>query len=330
MSPSLLSDQTSESNLVSSPLLSASRTLLLAPPSIAAHEERLLEVLADFDRKTTDLQMMDRLSNGIATLPHSTYDMVLVLAGVDGTRSESTRLLDRKSFQQVFLSLKPGGKFKTQNTILSQDRGSTEFREAILAGLVLEDGEIVKPQFLVSETVPLRFLRRKDKDSAFSSDEPLNENQITNVVKSHSRTSNTGNESEYKKDLVGFDDDEDLVDEDTLLTEEEMHRPLNIPAECAPRAGKRRRACKDCTCGLAERLAAEESEKISKADAQLRTLKLEADDLSEVDFTVKGKIGSCGNCSLGDAFRCVGCPFVGMPAFKPGEEVRLLNDVVQL
>lgn len=329
MPPSLLSDQTSESNLVSSPLLSASRTLLLAPPSIAAHEERLREVLADFDRNTTDLQMMDRLSNGIATLPHSTYDMILVLAGVDVTRSESTSLLDRKSFQQVFLSLKAGGKFKVQNTILSQDRGSTEFREAILAGLVLEDGEIVKPQFLDSETVPLRLLRRKYNDSAFSSDEPLNGHQVTNNDKSHSTTSNTGNESEYRKDVFGSDD-EDLVDEDTLLTEEEMHRPLNIPAECAPRAGKRRRACKDCTCGLAERLAAEENDKISKADAQLRTLKLEANDLSEVDFTVKGKIGSCGNCSLGDAFRCVGCPFIGMPAFKPGEEVRLLNDVVQL
>ncbi|TQS38616.1 hypothetical protein Golomagni_00874 [Golovinomyces magnicellulatus] len=329
MPPSLLSDQTSDSNLVSSPNLSASRTLLLAPPSIAAHEERLREILADFDRKTTDLQMMDRLSNGIATLPHSTYDLILVLAGVDGTRSESTRLLDRKSFQQVSLSLKAGGKFKAQNTILSQDRGSTEFREAILAGLVLEDGEIVKPQFLDSETVPLRFLRRKNKDSAFSSDEPLNENQVTNIDKSHSRKSNTGNESEYREDVFGSEA-EDLVDEDTLLTEEEMHRPLNIPAECAPRAGKRRRACKDCTCGLAERLAAEENDKISKADAQLRTLKLEANDLSEVDFTVKGKIGSCGNCSLGDAFRCVGCPFIGMPAFKPGEEVRLLNDVVQL
>lgn len=91
---------------------------------------------------------------------------------------------------------------------------------------------------------------------------------------------------------------------------------------------KRRRACKDCTCGLAQRLEVEDRAKRASADQNLA--KLQTDDLTEVDFTVKGKVGSCGNCALGDAFRCDGCPYIGLPAFKPGEEVRLLRDEVQL
>lgn len=105
------------------------------------------------------------------------------------------------------------------------------------------------------------------------------------------------------------------------------HADILIAEACKPNT-KRRRACKDCTCGLAQRIEAEDKAKRADADANLA--KLNASDLNEVDFTVQGKVGSCGNCALGDAFRCDGCPYIGLPAFKPGEEVRLVNNDVQL
>jgi anamorsin len=120
--------------------------------------------------------------------------------------------------------------------------------------------------------------------------------------------------------LLNFDS-ADIIDESTLLEPKDFTKPIIQPPECAPAPGKRRKACKDCTCGLKEQ---EESE---NADARKLPVVTLGDD--EFDFTVQGKTSSCGSCSLGDAFRCAGCPFIGMPAFKPGEEVRLLREAAR-
>jgi anamorsin len=363
MAPSVVIDNDSDFTPMEASTTSASfqaRTLLLAPPSISSHEENLRNVLALHDRSTTDLQMLDRLAAGLVALPDSTYDLILILTDADGTRTESSQLLGRGVFGRIARALKAGGKLQTQDGSFGQDIAEQECQEGILAGLVVDINGMIKPDYGASDTVPLR-LRRKEMNGAVSNaglPVAAQAVQLNGKRKSVGITPN-------KPAGVGFvdfsddfgdpiitgeeeEDDDDLIDEDTLLTEEDLRRPVNIrklsisygfpslwlmvdPApECAPRVGKRRRACKDCTCGLAEKIAAEDAAKRSNADAQLKTIKLGADDLAEVDFTVQGKVGSCGNCSLGDAFRCDGCPYIGMPAFKPGEEVRLLNNDFQL
>ncbi|OZJ06954.1 hypothetical protein BZG36_00131 [Bifiguratus adelaidae] len=115
-------------------------------------------------------------------------------------------------------------------------------------------------------------------------------------------------------------DDIELEDEDALLDESDKIKPtaesLARPDDCEMTDGKRK-ACKNCTCGRAE---------IVNLDFDM------ADDLSDsepseaeiinVDPTPK-KVGGCGSCALGDAFRCATCPYLGMPAFNPGEKVVL-------
>lgn len=90
-------------------------------------------------------------------------------------------------------------------------------------------------------------------------------------------------------------DDEETIDDNELLDEDDLKKPDKQSLRVCATTGKRK-ACADCSCGLAEELR------------------------GEVKDTPKS---SCGSCYLGDAFRCATCPYLGMPAFKPGEKVML-------
>ncbi|WLF76401.1 electron carrier [Lodderomyces elongisporus] len=148
------------------------------------------------------------------------------------------------------------------------------------------------------------------------------------------------------------DDDDGQEDNDIYINENDLISELKsdnliIPKKCELPNGKRRRkACKDCTCGLKEIEEAELSQQSDKQSMLLAKLaqsasaeaakieerlakkqgdvvKFKEEELNEIDFTVKGKTGGCGSCSLGDAFRCDGCPYLGLPPFKPGEAITL-------
>ncbi|KAF1975889.1 Fe-S cluster assembly protein DRE2 [Bimuria novae-zelandiae CBS 107.79] len=312
------------------------RTLLLAGPSIAAHPEVLDKVYEIHDRSSADLQMLDRLAAGLVHLPSSTYDVVLLLTDADGTTRESHKLLDRDVMNKVVGALKPGGLLKSQDGVFGAT-GGAEKTEAILAGLVDGADGMMKPEQVESVSIPLKL--RKNAKGTNGVNSTTNGNGAVPLNANGKREQAPPVQPlgvgfvDFSNDLdaeIITGEDDDLIDEDDLITEEDMARPIIQPPECRPKAGKRRRACKDCTCGMKEKLEADDAAKRANADKALNTMKLGADDLTEVDFTVQGKVGSCGNCALGDAFRCDGCPYIGLPAFKPGEEVRLLNNDIQL
>ncbi|KAG8464817.1 hypothetical protein KFE25_010185 [Diacronema lutheri] len=94
----------------------------------------------------------------------------------------------------------------------------------------------------------------------------------------------------------------ELMDEDELLgSESAALPPKSAPDGCTPQT--RKKACANCSCGLKEMEEAQANQ-------------------------APPPKSSCGSCGLGDAFRCEGCPYRGMPAFKPGEEVKLAESML--
>ena len=97
-----------------------------------------------------------------------------------------------------------------------------------------------------------------------------------------------------------YSDDQDIIDESDLLTQDEVRSKPTLPV-CGPKS-KGKKACKNCSCGYADEL-----------------------DMAIVSDKITVK-SACGSCYKGDAFRCASCPYRGMPAFKPGDKVELTMD----
>jgi len=125
------------------------------------------------------------------------------------------------------------------------------------------------------------------------------EDKITvNVVtlKKHKRDINS-KETEYQKTVklssMDLDDDliDDLIDEDDLLDSYNLLMSgltTNTSVQIDKKDCKTsRKACMNCSCGRAEGLMKNESNSM------------------------------CGNCYLGDGFRCESCPSKGLPPFDP-------------
>lgn len=98
-------------------------------------------------------------------------------------------------------------------------------------------------------------------------------------------------------------DDSDLIDEDELLGQEDKIHPEYKKEEVITK----KKACKNCSCGLAE-----EEQEIYVTDLKTRQRRLVKKELPK---------SNCGNCYKGDWARCGNCAYIGTPAFKLGSEL---------
>ncbi|KAF9352521.1 Anamorsin [Mortierella sp. NVP85] len=130
------------------------------------------------------------------------------------------------------------------------------------------------------------------------------------------------------------DEDAELEDEDNLLDESDLIKPTKEQLEapdCGPTSLKKKK-CKNCTCGMESEGEPEEESQganVSSGPVPNEAIvasagnKWKGSAITEVVPKSLQPKSSCGNCYLGDAFRCGSCPYLGMPAFQPGEKVQL-------
>lgn len=245
MAPGITIDNTSDFAMPS--FAPSSRTLLLAPPSISSHPEALDRIFAAHDRNATDIQMLDRLAMGLVSLPEATYDLVLLLTDVEGSRAESGRLLDRNVMSKLVQALKAGGRFKSQDGQFASAPGP-EQTEAILAGLMSDGTEgMVKPA-AAQQTVSLSFGKKKANAAAV----PANAVEAANtgavpLANGKRKTMADDKPAPAGVGFIDFSDDLDMdyedddyipskeelladesIDPDTLLTEEDRQKPIII------------------------------------------------------------------------------------------------------
>ncbi|KAL6080082.1 electron carrier [Balamuthia mandrillaris] len=233
----------------------------------------------------------------------ASFDFVVVTSGAPH---------DGEAFlSQLARVLKPGGSLVLHNT----DKTEQELSSALtLAGFIekrfADDNKQViatKPNFSIGAKASLKQKKTTTSSSSstssttssnnvwkLSGDDMLEEDLST-------PSSSTSSNSVWK---ISVDDiaapSSSLIDESSLLEAEDLITPSAATGvkrdDCEVGKGGKRKACKDCTCGRADEEAAGQQPQPKS---------------------------SCGSCYLGDAFRCSGCPYKGLPPFKPGEKVTI-------
>jgi anamorsin len=214
--------------------------------------------------------------------------------------------LSPETLSAFFDALKPGGRLGVFVKGGGEEDSSSAIQKEVSKRLTLEGFEdvVVSEQTSVSGTSATKVSGRKPKwerGVTFS----LGEKKTKKTLVSKA--------SAWEED---DDDRDEMIDEDALLTEKDKAKP-NAEGEgvgCPPT----RKPCKDCTCGRKEE---EEMKENATPASSVVKMDLENDPNDE---TFKS---ACGNCALGDAFRCAGCPYLGQPAFKENDEE---NKVVML
>ncbi|KAF8665578.1 hypothetical protein AX16_000036 [Volvariella volvacea WC 439] len=267
--------------------------------------------------RQVDKQMLDRIVDKATTLNPSYYSSVHITLAQADYESLTPQLSDLLS--QLLTSLVPLG---TVHLLHLTDALKTLPSELTLSGFTIlstasEEGIIIaqKPSYTPSASVSLKLRTNTTESPAVAVPLPLRKKTDQAAKKALWTLTSPSTPK---------------IDDEALLRPEDKVRPVPTCEPVNPSASRRKKACKNCSCGLRE-LEEEEAKtgKVVVLDGSVdgfgtaEVTQSEKERLLAAAKAAPKATSSCGSCYLGDAFRCASCPYLGLPAFKPGEKVEI-------
>ncbi|CAI5755551.1 unnamed protein product [Candida verbasci] len=308
-----------------------SNILLLLHPTTVTDEQLVINIKNEIkitrSNFSLDQHIINRITQGDIILNNNYYDEIIYINPNDDKEIPASLI-------QLLHDL------LTFDGCLKGDLSKNQDLDFLMTGFMINDGKWTKQDLSKEKTTVLQ--RKKGVERKISPFKKLNDSEYTfNKSPSTESDDYTSKRLNYFSDNSSDEsDDSDYIAEDALIKDFKSENIIKLNTEKCSK--KRRKACKDCTCGLKELEEQEENNQRTLQDSLLAKMAMSANneaelieqkmksriqfresELSEIDFTIEGKTGGCGSCALGDAFRCDGCPYLGLPPFKPGEVITL-------
>ncbi|PWN51513.1 DUF689-domain-containing protein [Violaceomyces palustris] len=306
--------------------------------------QRVVEQRSEAGKRVVEMHMADRLTDGATALPPSNYPLAHLV--VPYAEASSPQLLS-----SIYKSIKPAGQIIVE---VSEAFDEASFRrlkgELAIAGFLDAQTDLASHQILATKSSSaVEPSASTPIASSSSSSSSTSAGAAALPLRRKLGTANGADKAKKAALWAVQPASENLIDQNSLLSASDLVVPSAVKRpDCDVGEGmaKKKKACKGCTCGLKELQEAEMNgtvvqlddqdmdmpnkqanptgaarrtevtETVVGADGVKRTIK-------RVQVDTKGATSSCGSCFLGDAFRCSSCPFLGLPAFEPGQKVEI-------
>jgi hypothetical protein len=273
--------------------------------------------------KETEGKILTRTSQTAASVTKDKFSSVHIVLSTPEYETLGSRLTSLTT--QVLDGLSPLGKLHILNT----PSGSTLPDELALLGFTIVSTTSSSSGTTIIAQKPARSYSLKTKTATTATADGNGAKALAMPLPRRGKGTSQGSDKKASKEALWtlVSPSTPSIDAEALLTPADRERPVVCDPATSSSAPRKKKACKGCTCGLAEIEKAEEEAEQAELASRLKVVLLDANGVVEVNAangadkekerlkkaaeSTTTATSSCGSCYLGDAFRCSSCPYRG-------------------